>query len=146
MVKSISWRGLGLAGALVVVLGCGGRSTVPTDDAAENIRKLALGYVQYAAGNQGVGPADQTELEKFLVERHGFSPEDAKACFVSPRDNQPFIVRWGQRPFESGPVGPNPPKPAPIVAETNRRIKEKKQGGFGGPPGAGSGPQPSGGG
>jgi hypothetical protein len=112
-------RALVMVAPALVVAGCGGQPKVPVDEAAENIRKLALGYVQYAAANRGVGPADQAVLEKFLVTRHGFSPEEAKACFVSPRDNQPFMVRWSQRPSGSGPIGPNPPKPAIIIAERN---------------------------
>lgn len=106
-----------LAAALVVT-GCGSKSAVPVGDAAEKIRKLALGYVQYAATNRGIGPANQETLAKFMVERNGLTKEEADACFVSPRDNQPFVVRWGQRPMGSGPVGPDPPKPAIIVHES----------------------------
>jgi hypothetical protein len=110
---------LGVVVAMLLIPGCGRRPDVPVDDAAEHLRKLALGYVQYAATNRGVGPANQAVLEKVLVERNGLSPEETKACFISPRDNQPFIVRWGQRPTGSGPAGPSPPKPAIIIAELN---------------------------
>jgi hypothetical protein len=104
--------------AVLAATGCGSKSAVPVGDAAEKIRKLALGYVQYAASNRGIGPANQETLAKFMVERQGLTKEQAEACFVSPRDNQPYVVRWGQRPMGSAPVGPDPPQPAIIIYES----------------------------
>ncbi len=104
--------------AIIAIVGCGGRSDVPVDDAAENIRKLALGYVQFAATNRDVGPPNRESLTKFLVQQNGFSREEAEACFISPRDNQPYVVKWGQRPLGSGPIGPKPPKPSIIIFES----------------------------
>lgn len=103
--------------AVIAVGGCGSRSEVPVGDAAESIRQLALAYVQYSATNRGVGPADQESLTKFMVQRNGLSREEAEAYLISPRDNQPYVVRWGQRPLGSGPIGPEPPKPSLIVFE-----------------------------
>lgn len=98
--------------------GCSsGKSGVPVGDAAENIRKLALAYVEYAATNQGVGPADKLTLAKFLAKDNLISAEEAEAFFVSPRDNQPYIIRWRQRPMAT-PVGNNPPQPNIIIFES----------------------------
>lgn len=112
---------LAVAGGIMAlslsVASCRHSPPVPVGDAAERIRKLALAYVQFAATNNGVGPADQDSLTKFLAKRNGLSSEEAKAYFVSPRDNQPYIVRWGQRPLGSGPIGPEIPKPSIIVIE-----------------------------
>ena len=36
---------------------------------------------------------------------------------VSPRDNQPYVIRWGLAPEGSGPMGPEPPKPMIIAYE-----------------------------
>ncbi len=113
-----------LRGTLVVTAatclcsGCaGGKSDVPVGDAAENIRKLALAYVEYAAVNQGVGPADQPTLAKFLAKDNLISDEEAAEFFVSPRDKQPYVIRWRQRPMAS-PVGNNPPQPNIIIFES----------------------------
>ena len=101
------------------ILGCDRGPDVPAgDNAAEGIRRLTLAYVQYAATNRGVGPANQASLAKFVMQRNRLSKADAEAYFVSPRDNQPYIVRWGQRPLGSAPTGPDPPTPAVIVFET----------------------------
>jgi hypothetical protein len=97
--------------------GCGGDRDVPVGDAAENIRKLSLAYVQYAAASGGVGPADQKSLTKFMVERNGIPQDEAEKSFVSIRDNQPYIIRWGVRPQGSGPLGAEAPKPVVIVVE-----------------------------
>lgn len=104
-------------GLVVLLVGCAGKQTVPVGNAAEHIRKLALGYVQFAASNQGVGPANQETLKAFLIERSHLSPQDANAAFISPRDNQSYDVFWGRRPMGSAPLGPDPPKPSIIVIE-----------------------------
>jgi len=119
--QTVRWRccraGFLAAVALVLLAGCGGESEVPVGDAAENIRKLALGYVQYAGTNRGVGPADQKTLTKFMVERNGLPQEEVEKSFVSIRDNQPYIIRWGMRPQGSGPLGAEAPKPVIIIME-----------------------------
>lgn len=98
--------------------GCESRkSDVPVGDAAENIRKLALAYVEYAAANKGVGPADKPTLANFLAKDNVLSAEEAEAFFVSPRDNQPYVIRWRQRPM-GPPVGNNPPQPNIIIFES----------------------------
>jgi hypothetical protein len=112
------WVGRGcLVAAVIVLSGCGGKSEVPVGDAADNIRKLALGYVQYAAANRGVGPANQQALTKFMVERNAMPQAEVEKSFVSIRDNQPYIVRWGLRPQGSGPLGAEAPKPIIIIME-----------------------------
>ena len=100
-----------------VFAGCGGpKSDVPVGDAAENIRRLTLAYVKYAGAHGGAGPADQKTLAKAFADDNLISVAEAEKFFVSPRDNQPYVIRWGQRPL--GPVvGPDPPKPNIIVYE-----------------------------
>jgi hypothetical protein len=112
---------LAAAGVIMVlalgIAGCRRNQQVPVGDAAEKIRKLALAYVQFAATNNGIGPADQDALAKYLAKRNGLSGEEAKTYFVSPRDNQPYIIRWGERPLGSAPIGPEVPTPAIIIIE-----------------------------
>jgi hypothetical protein len=97
--------------------GCGSKSDVPVGKAAENIRKLALAYVQFAATNKGIGPSNRDALATFLAKQNRLSREDAEAYFVSPRDNQPYLIRWGLRPLGSTSIGPDVPAPAIIIIE-----------------------------
>jgi hypothetical protein len=115
----------------VILAGCGGESEVPVGDAADNIRKLALNYVQYAAANRGAGPANEQALKKFMVERNAVPPEEAEKYFVSIRDNQPYVIRWGVRPQGSGPIGAEAPQPVIIIfertgAEGNRYVADSR--------------------
>ncbi|MEX2172014.1 MAG: hypothetical protein WD851_22020 [Pirellulales bacterium] len=97
--------------------GCGGnKSVVPVGDAAENIRKLSLTYVQYAGANRGVGPANKEILAKYVAQDNLISVAEAEALLVSPRDKQPYVIRWAQRPMGS-PVGNKPPEPNIIIFE-----------------------------
>ena len=97
--------------------GCGrGKSDVPVGDAAERIRKLALAYVEFASTNGGRGPSNQEALAKFLQRQDKISIEEANGLFVSPRDNEPYVIRWGQTPM-GRPVGGQPPKPNIIIYE-----------------------------
>jgi hypothetical protein len=79
-------KALGAASVVVGVAlglaGCRSHSQLPVDDATEKLRKLALAYVQFAATNNGIGPADEASLAKFLAQRNGLSREDAKPYFV----------------------------------------------------------------
>ena len=102
---------------VVTLTGCSPKSQVPVGKPAENIRKLALAYVQFSGANRGVGPKDQATLKKFMIQRSGLTEQEADALFVSPRDNQPYVIRWGLHPEGSGPMGPTPPKPPVIVYE-----------------------------
>jgi hypothetical protein len=110
-----------LAGAIclaitVVLSSCSKKSDVPVGDAADNIRKLALAYVRYAADHGGVGPADQKALAKVVAENMGESEKEAEARFTSIRDNKPYVIRWKQRPMGRA-AGPNPPQPTLLIYE-----------------------------
>lgn len=112
-----------LAGAVCItatafaLIGCGGgKSDVPVGDAAENIRKVTLAYVRYAGSHGGVGPADQKTLAKAIADGNLITVEEAEKFFVSPRDNQPYVIRWKMKPM-GPPAGPNPPKPNVVVYE-----------------------------
>ncbi len=102
---------------VVVMAGCSPKSQVPVGKPAENVRKLALAYVQFSGTNRGVGPTDQASLKKFMIGRSGLTEQEADALFVSPRDNQPYVILWGLHPEGSGPMGPTAPKPPVIIYE-----------------------------
>lgn len=114
-VKCIAGITLGIA--VAGLAGCRAKSDVPVGDAAENIRKLTLAYVQYAASHRGIGPPSQEVLTKYLVDQKEFTREEIDRFFVSPRDNQPYVIRWGIRPVGTGVMGPDPPKPAILIFE-----------------------------
>jgi hypothetical protein len=100
-----------------IIAGCSrGSPDVPVGDAAENIRKLALAYLDYAAAHGGVGPPDQAALAETLVKTVGDSAEQATARFTSPRDNKPYVIRWKQRPM-GPPRGHDPPKARLLIYE-----------------------------
>ncbi|MEO2047970.1 MAG: hypothetical protein ABGX16_15530 [Pirellulales bacterium] len=101
----------------MAIVGCSQKSQVPTGKPAENIRKLALAYVQSSSTNRGIGPKDKQSLIKFMVHRIGLSEQEADKLFVSPRDNHPYVILWGIALEGSGPMGPRPPKPKIIAYE-----------------------------
>jgi hypothetical protein len=106
----------GLAVFVTAIVGCGGKADVPVGDAAENIRKLALAYVQYASAHGGVGPADEETLAKAVAASEGISAEEAKKRFTSIRDNKPYVIRWKQRPIAPA-TGPDMPKANLLIYE-----------------------------
>jgi hypothetical protein len=105
--------------ATLAAVGCagGGKSDVPVGDAAENIRKLALAYVEYAAAHGGVGPANEEQLAKSLADAAGISPAEAKSRFTSIRDNKPYTIRWKMRTMAPR-TGPDAPKPNLLIYES----------------------------
>jgi hypothetical protein len=108
---------IGVAWLSAILSGCGpSTSKVPVGDAAENIRKLTLAYVEYAAAHKGVGPPDQAALAETLVKTTGDSAEEANHRFTSPRDNKPYVIRWNQRPM-GPPRGHDPPKATLLIYE-----------------------------
>ncbi len=109
--------GVYLGVVIAGLAGCRAKSDVPVGDAAENIRKLTLAYVQYSASHRGLGPPNQETLAKYLVDQKEFTREEIDKFFVSPRDHQPYVIRWGIRPVGTGVIGPDPPKPAILIFE-----------------------------
>jgi hypothetical protein len=51
-----------------------------------------------------------------LAKENAISIEGAEAFFISPRDKQPYVIRWRQHPM-GRPVGNNPPQPNIIIFE-----------------------------
>lgn len=102
--------------AIVMSASCGPVSKVPEGDPAENIRSLALGYCQAAAANRGIGPSGEEQLIKFLVQRNEIPEEEARKMLISPRDNEPYVIRWGLKP-SGNMLEENAPPPPIIIYE-----------------------------
>jgi hypothetical protein len=95
---------LGRTGLLIVPLllvGCGASSDRRTDG-ERRLQTLAQMYTRCAATHKGIPPADEKAFKEFI---NGIAAEEKAAMkitnvdelFVSPRDQQPFKVRYGQR-------------------------------------------------
>ena len=96
---------------LAFVSGC----SDPVGDKIESLnataaQRLANTYTFFQARNGYRGPKDEAELRDFCAdpknkkgfERAGIDLSEIDALFVSPRDNQPFKVRYG---VKGSPMG-----------------------------------------
>lgn len=94
-----------LLGVLAVAAGCLQQDPASRIAAANNsnIRRLSNLYQACRLHNNNQGPKDQAELKSFL--QHGMSatrlqrmqvdPDNIDGLFVSERDGQPFVIRYG---------------------------------------------------
>jgi hypothetical protein len=97
---------------LLIGLGC---SSPPAPSAPERVplRHLAILYGKYRNSHQGRPPKDEAEFKQYiqgLGERQlaaaGVSANEVDSLFVSPRDGQPYEVRYNDPPPAEGPEGP----------------------------------------
>ena len=116
--------GLVCLSMLVVLGGCGGgRKPQPKSEA--HLQALAVFYGRYLSQNRGRPPADEKAFKQFLAkfdpsEFKGFGLSTADEMFVSPRDNQPYVVRYNV------PVGPPGPQGPSAVAYEQTGVDEKR--------------------
>ena len=68
---------------------------------AARLKGLATMYLDFAAA-KGSGPTNEQEfrkhlrtVEKMVLEMNGVNPAAIDETFVSPRDNQPFVIVYG---------------------------------------------------
>ncbi len=89
-----------------LVAGCTPQGNTGTDDAAARLRTLAVNYQRYAGQNQGNGPPSEQKFKDFIKKvglPEGLTIDD---LFVSPRDKQPYEIRYKIRPGFPGPDSP----------------------------------------
>jgi hypothetical protein len=111
VIRLLSRRGGWRAVLLLVIfcLGCGGGQKpgqVP-------IRGLSVCYGQYQARNRGQAPPSEKDFKEFIqkqmtrefLEGFGASPEDLDKLFISPRDKEPYQVRYKALLRPPGPDG-----------------------------------------
>jgi hypothetical protein len=85
---------------LLTIPGCGSNDLAsPT---AGRLRGLANMYLDYAASKNGKGPASEQEFKQhlrnqpgFVLEMNGLDPKALDTMFVSERDQQPLVIRYG---------------------------------------------------
>lgn len=79
---------------------------------ATNAQRLATLYRLYQRGNGGRGPKDESAFKQyiggvspFMLSRLEVDPAAVDPLFVSERDGQPFVIRYGRMGNDrSGPV------------------------------------------
>jgi hypothetical protein len=92
--------------------GCGDSDL--SSPSANRLRVLAAVYLDYAAA-KGTGPENEKQLHKhvrnvpgFLFDAAGVSPDAEADAFVSERDGETFVIRYGvgisQAPGDDAPV------------------------------------------
>jgi hypothetical protein len=100
----LSIRLLVLFGALTLILGCVQRDPADAIAAANdsNIRRVGNLYQAFRLRKGNQGPKDEAELKTFLkemapirLERMQVDPNNLDALFISDRDGQPFVIRFG---------------------------------------------------
>jgi hypothetical protein len=100
---------------LFVGLGC---SSPPAPNAPERVplRHLAILYGKYRNAHRGAPPRDEADFKKFItgldpaqLSAAGVSAAEVDTLFVSPRDGQPYEVRYNDPPQAD--------RPAAVVAE-----------------------------
>ena len=87
--------------ALAMIAGCGDSDEL-NSPTAMRLKALATMYLDYAAQKSGGGPPNEAELKKYMklvegwvLEDRGVDPKNLDALFISPRDQEPFVVLWG---------------------------------------------------
>ncbi|MBI3469145.1 MAG: hypothetical protein HY000_39575 [Planctomycetes bacterium] len=88
--------------ALLLVSGCGSDEDEINSPTGVRLRGLAAMILDYSV-NAGKGPPSEEVLKKYMrtslpgfqLEMNGIDPKDIDSTFISLRDQQPFVVRWG---------------------------------------------------
>ena len=97
--RRLAWLG---PFVLILVAGCGGVNELDSPTAAK-LKALGNFYLEHAASHGKRGPADEKEFKKhlrgapdFILKNYGLDPDNIDAAFMSERDQEPFVVFYGQ--------------------------------------------------
>jgi hypothetical protein len=95
-------RGHFIIAILAAAVGCN-ESAELSSPAARRLHILATVYLDYAVA-KGAGPANHEQLKAhfqnappFLLSAEGVSAKDCDSVFISSRDNEPFVITYGER-------------------------------------------------
>ena len=102
------------AGLLLVFgLGCSSPPAVTVPERLP-LRHLAVLYGRYRASHKGMVPKDEAQFKEYIksldekqLSSAGVSAAEIDSLFVSPRDNQPYDIRYNDPPPPDGPNGPS---------------------------------------
>lgn len=102
-----------LLGASVVLSGCGGADagSMIADANDTNVKRLATLYSYFHIQNRNKGPKNEEQLRAFIesqdanrLKRGGIDATKLDELFVSERDDEPFVVRYGVNTVIRGPA------------------------------------------
>lgn len=116
------WLPMVLA-TLSLTAGCGNPDKVAQE--SSNLKPLVVMYGQFIGQHRGKPPADEAEFKAFLKkvdpERlKSFQVTDVDSMFISTRDKQPYVVRYGKVEGPAGPAG------LPVVAYEQTGVGGKR--------------------
>ncbi|MDC0934787.1 hypothetical protein OAS39_00775 [Pirellulales bacterium] len=99
-------RTAGLLGALSLpaLVSCGPQAYVPTGQEAEQIRQLAVAYMQYLGSHNGRSPKSEMKFREYLELALEYDHAEIDAMLISPRDGEPYHVVYNVRITGSKPV------------------------------------------
>ena len=92
---------LWLCAVLLAVASCSRRTEQPAE--VKNLQLLASLYGRYISQHRGQAPPDEAALKKFIptlsageLTAMGVDASNLDTLFTSPRDGQPYVVRYRQ--------------------------------------------------
>jgi hypothetical protein len=91
------------AAAVLIVLAAGCRGASPPPAGHDQLATIAKYYGLYQGQHHGETPASEQKLKEFIRARD--RSVNVESLFVSPRDQQPFVIRYGKKVAAPGPGG-----------------------------------------
>jgi len=112
---TMQWRFAVLFSLTLVAAGCQDKTGRELEPVESNVKNIAIFYGRYVSQNRGRTPPNEEALKKFIAshpatELAALKITDVEQLFVSPRDNQPYVVRYGAKLPPPGPSG------SPVIA------------------------------
>jgi len=109
------WRFVVLSCSCLVTAGCQQGTGRQVPDVEANVKNLAIFFGRYVSQHRGQTPPDKESFKKFIAshpaaELAALKITDVEQMFVSPRDKQPYVVRYGFTLPPPSPTG------SPVVA------------------------------
>lgn len=104
-----------LLGTALLLAGCGGAdaNSMIADANDTNVKRLATMYSFFHIKNKNKGPKNEEQLRAFIesqdadrLKRGGIDATKLDELFVSERDGEPFLVRYGVNTVIRGPSLP----------------------------------------
>jgi len=97
------------------------------DPGIKNLELLAQYYNQYASEHRSMAPPDEATFKQYLSTKN---VADADKLFVSPRDKQPYKIKYGVSTapdYSKGLVTPDQAGNQIVIAEEQTGVGGKRQ-------------------